>query len=259
MIQVNMKLMLQLTSKQQMLSVLPLSQRFQYVHSSKVLLSTHDYKQEEVLFSQNKLSSVLQASQTIFDIRDHTGTDIRLQEKSDTDEEGTAVNKFLVVGTSAQRKSAIELLQAVIDGRDTPTMEKASQFKDEKLVWHGYKRNYKGQYAPLKPRRKCIRCGGKLLSGNPCPLCQMKINSNYDVYYTDINILKQFICPHTWNVLDPYVTNICRQQHRAVEAAIIKARKFGYIPFTLPLHSDEPRKHAPAGVPTDRKIKVKMH
>lgn len=259
MIQVNMKLMLQLTSKQQMLSVLPLSQRFQYVHSSKVLLSTHDYKQEEVLFSQNKLSSVLQASQTIFDIRDHTGTDIRLQEKSDTDEEGTAVNKFLVVGTSPQRKSAIELLQAVIDGRDTPTMEKASQFKDEKLVWHGYKRNYKGQYAPLKPRRKCIRCGGKLLSGNPCPLCQMKINSNYDVYYTDINILKQFICRHTWNILDPYVTNICRQQHRAVEAAIIKSRKFGYIPFTLPLHSDEPRKHAPAGVPTDRKIKVKMH
>ena len=169
------------------------------------------------------------------------------------------MNKFLVVGTSPQRKSAIELLQAVIDGRDTPTMEKASQFKDEKLVWHGYKRNYKGQYAPLKPRRKCIRCGGKLLSGNPCPLCQMKINSNYDVYYTDINILKQFICPHTWNILDPYVTNICRQQHRAVEAAIIKARKFGYIPFTLPLHSDEPRKHAPAGVPTDRKIKVKMH
>ena len=259
MIQVNMKLMLQLTIKQQMLSVLPLSQRFQYVHSSKVLLSTHDYKQEEVLFSQSKLSSVLQASQTIFDIRDHTGTDIRLQEKSDTDEEGTAVNKFLVIGTSPQRKSAIELLQAVIDGRDTPTMEKTSQFKDEKLVWHGYKRNYKGQYAPLKPRRKCIRCGGKLLSGNPCPLCQMKINSNYDVYYTDINILKQFICPHTWNILDPYVTNICRQQHRAVEAAIIKARKFGYIPFTLPLHSDEPRKHAPAGVPTDRKIKVKMH
>ena len=254
-----MKLLLQLTSKQQMLSVLPLSQTFQYVHSSKVLFAAHDYKQEEFLFSQSKLSSVLEASQTIFDIRDHTGTDIRLQEKSDTDEERAAVNKFLVVGTLPRRKLAIELLQAVIDGRDTPTLEKTSQFEDEKLVWHGYKRNYKGQYAPLKPRRKCIRCGGKLLSGNPCPLCQMKLNSNYDVCYTDINILKQFICPHTWNILDPYVTNICRQQHRAVEAAIIKARQFGYLPFTLPLHSDEHRKYTPAGVPTDRKIKVKMH
>ena len=34
--------------------------------------------------------------------------------------------------------------------------------QDERLVWHGYKRNFKGQFPPEKPRKMCIRNGGNI-------------------------------------------------------------------------------------------------
>lgn len=232
--------------------------KFQTIHTSHVVKGTHDYKREEFIFSQTKLQHVVENSKNILNIRKHTNTVIRLAEQSEADESGETVNKFHVVGTSQQRKKAVDLLNSLINGKEIPNLD-TSKENHNKLIWHGYKRNYKGQFAPLKPRKKCIRCGGKMLSGNPCPICQMKLNSDYNIHYTDIEILNQFICPYTWEILSPYKTNVCREQHRSIEKAIVKARKYGLIPFTIPLPTDEPKKFKPAGVPTDRNIKVKVH
>lgn len=66
----------------------------------------------------------------------------------------------------------------------------------EKPVWVQYRRNFKGQYAPLKTRKTCIRAG-KISTGNPCPICR----DEYLVLdHNNIDLLKQFISQHTGEV-----------------------------------------------------------
>jgi len=165
-------------------------------------------------------------------------------------------SKLLLVGQVNRIKLATTYLNAYFNNEEIPSKRKF-EAEDYSLIWHGYRRNFKGQFAPKKPRKKCIRYDR--VTGNPCPMCQMKIEDEYEPHFTDIEILQHFICPHTWNILDTTVTGLCRVQHQKIVGAIEKARLYGLLPFTLPLPSDEPVKHEPCGVPTDRKIKVKMH
>jgi small subunit ribosomal protein S18b, mitochondrial len=63
-------------------------------------------------------------------------------------------------------------------------------------VWVQYRRNFKGQFAPLKTRKTCIRAG-KISTGNPCPICR----DEYLVLdHNNVDLLKQFISQHTGEV-----------------------------------------------------------
>lgn len=63
-------------------------------------------------------------------------------------------------------------------------------------VWAQYRRNFKGQFPPLKTRKTCIRAG-KISTGNPCPICR----DEYLVLdHNNIDLLKQFISEHTGEV-----------------------------------------------------------
>lgn len=222
-----------------------------YLHVSVKKVGTHDYDAIDYAVPANSMQDFIRSPSILNEIRKNTGAVVR---HKDLDE-----SNLLIVGSTMQVKIATQQIKAIIDGTTPPKSEDMFSEQNKKLIWHGYKRNFKGQYPPAKPRKKCIRCGGKMISGNPCPLCQLKLKSNYDIHYTDVEILNQFICPHTWNILDPFITGVCKRQQAIVEAAIAKACLYGLLPFTLPLPSDEPTKHKPAGVPTDRRIKVKMH
>ncbi|XP_012559796.1 uncharacterized protein LOC105846011 [Hydra vulgaris] len=230
---------------------------YRLLSSTCIRPSTHDYSAVKLLFpshfilDENGVNAVKQ-------IRKNTGAVVRVVDNQENNSvENVSSSFLLLVGNSFQINKASEQIKNLFEGR-LPKVE-INKRSDFKLIWHGYKRNYKGQFAPLKPRKKCIRCGGKMLSGNPCPLCQLKINNDYDLHYTDVELLSHFVCPYTWQILSPYVTNICKMQYKRVEAAIVKARHYGLMPFTIPLPMNEPKKLKPAGVPTDVTIKVKMH
>ena len=237
-------------------------------HLSYLNGGTHSYALKLYQIPNEKFYDFVDKN-PLLDIRKRSGAVVRFRETEIIDITEQKSRDLLVVGNTNQIQRAFEYLNKFLG--DTQQIEIAEQddrrkiksteqdVDDNKLMWHGYRRNFKGQFPPLKPRKKCIRCKGKKICGNPCPLCQMTLSSNYEIHFTDVEILNQFICQRTWNILEPSITGVCRIQHFQLVAAIQKARLSGYLPFTLPLPSETPRKHKPAGVPTDRKIKVKMH
>lgn len=63
-------------------------------------------------------------------------------------------------------------------------------------VWELYRRVHKGQFPRSKTRRSCIR-SNVIATGSPCPICR----DEYLVLdYENLELLKQFISPHTGEV-----------------------------------------------------------
>lgn len=66
----------------------------------------------------------------------------------------------------------------------------------DKRVWELFRRVHKGQFARLKTRQTCIR-SNVIATGSPCPICR----DEYLVLdYRNLELLKQFISPHTGEV-----------------------------------------------------------
>ncbi|CAH3169118.1 unnamed protein product [Porites lobata] len=114
-------------------------------------------------------------------------------------------------------------------------------------IWINYRRNFLGQFAPKRTRERCIR--RTVVCSNPCPLCQLKAKKNYDLVYTDVGLLSQFISPYTGLVLEVQKTGVCRRQQKLLLKAIEEAKDKGVLPFTVPGPRDPPRRFKPAGVP----------
>lgn len=69
-----------------------------------------------------------------------------------------------------------------------------------KLVWELYRRIHKGQLPKARTRKTCIR-GNVVKVGSPCPICR----DEYLVLdYRNLELLKQFISPHTGEVSHSY-------------------------------------------------------
>jgi len=218
----------------------------------------------------------------LWDIRKQCGAVIRHKDMANrigsvevdaTDEEKDkdADDQLLIVGDPDQVKLAFDLLNRELNLKERvnpslPQYRKALnpyqpwyKFQGKKL-WEGYRRNFKGQYPPLTPRRDCrvpLRktSGHKGQCGNPCPLCQMAYLYDYHVHFTDIEIMEHFLCPHTGNLYPTTRTNICKKQHDLLQAHVEKARLHGYLPLGLyaPITPEKVTfKHA--GLPTDRHV-----
>ncbi|CAH1785293.1 unnamed protein product [Owenia fusiformis] len=105
----------------------------------------------------------------------------------------------------------------------------AETYGDEP-VWTRYRRNYSGGFPPKKPRTTCIR-GGRIASGNPCPVCR----DEYLVLHREnTKLLKQFLSPNSGDVLPTTKTNICQKQFRNLLIAVEQAWDYGYIEKPLP-------------------------
>jgi len=221
----------------------------------------------------------------LWDIRSKCGAVIRHKDMAnrvggeendsatDEKEEEAHDDHLLIVGNPDQVKLAFDLLNRELNLREkvNPNLPQFRQtanpytpwFKFQgKKLWEGYRRNYKGQYPPLTPRRDCrvpLRktTGHKGSCGNPCSLCQMAYLYDYHVHFTDIEIMDHFLCPHTGNLYPTTRTNICKKQHDLLEESVQKARLSGYLP--LGLHAPiKPKKvmFKHAGLPTDRHVPV---
>lgn len=100
----------------------------------------------------------------------------------------------------------------------------------EEPVWVPYRRNHKGAIPPRKTRKTCIR-GGQISTGNPCPICR-------DEYLVldeaNVDLLKQFICPHTGSILSYSKTGLCQKSHQKLIVAILRAYDKGILTFGVP-------------------------
>ncbi|PFX23285.1 28S ribosomal protein S18b, mitochondrial [Stylophora pistillata] len=150
------------------------------------------------------------------------------------------------------RNSLVSKIEvAIIDpySTDKLTLEHFQVFwPGGKPIWTSFRRNFKGQFPPQKTRRNCF--AGTKVCSNPCPICQLKAGRRYDLVYTDVGLLSQFICPHTGMILQTSKTGVCQKQHKLLTKAIIEARDKGLIPFTVPGPRDPPRAFQAVGVPS---------
>lgn len=96
-------------------------------------------------------------------------------------------------------------------------------------VWTLYRRNHKGQFAPKKTRKTCIR-HGMISTGNPCPICR---DEYLILDYRNVELLKQFISEHTGEILSYNYTGLCQKAHNNLLAAIMKAKNYGLITYDV--------------------------
>ncbi|XP_045511298.1 28S ribosomal protein S18b, mitochondrial [Colias croceus] len=105
-----------------------------------------------------------------------------------------------------------------------------NQTYGDKPVWHLYRRNHKGGFAPKKTRQMCIR-NGVIATGNPCPICR-------DEYLVldprNTKLLEQFISEYTGQILDAFKTGLCQYKHRQLLVAIEQAWDQGYLTYDVP-------------------------
>lgn len=101
----------------------------------------------------------------------------------------------------------------------------------DNLVWKLYRRNFKGQIAPKKTRKTCIR-HGVISTGNPCPICR----DEYLVLdYRNVKLLEQFINKYNGDTLSYTQTGICQKKHKELLVALVKAKDYGTITFDVPI------------------------
>ncbi|KAK7872409.1 hypothetical protein R5R35_007016 [Gryllus longicercus] len=100
----------------------------------------------------------------------------------------------------------------------------------DQQVWVHYRRNHKGSLPPKKTRKTCIR-QGVIATGNPCPICRDEF---LVLGHTNIELLKQFISPHTGEVLSYSKTGLCQKRHLELLVAVNKAKDYGLITFDVP-------------------------
>lgn len=108
-------------------------------------------------------------------------------------------------------------------------------------VWVKYVRNFKGQFIPYKTRRSCVK-KGMIATGSPCPICR----DEYLVLdYRNVDLLKQFISPHTGEIYDSKIIHVCQKKIFELEVALRKAKLYGYITYEVPFRSYDYKDYYP--------------
>lgn len=95
------------------------------------------------------------------------------------------------------------------------------------------RRNHKGQIPPRKTRKTCVR-GGQITTGNPCPICR---DEYLVLHENNIELLQQFICPHTGSILSYSKTGLCQKKHQQLIVCISRAYDRGLITFDVPFRT----------------------
>lgn len=93
-----------------------------------------------------------------------------------------------------------------------------------------YRRNHKGSIPPRKTRKTCIR-SGVISTGNPCPICR---DEYLILHEENVDLLKQFICPHTGSILSYSKTGLCQKKHEQLVVSIKRAQNAGLLTFDVP-------------------------
>lgn len=186
-------------------------------------------------------------------IKDKTGVIMKAIDGKD----GEKRLKILIGGTRHEVQQAMFYLKSSVD-QDSSTqrlillqdekIEQQYSSRKEKPIWAYYRRNFKGQKPPMKTRKKCIRGKGEsqIVSGNPCPICRLYLAGEYKLNHKDVDLLSQFISPHTGEVFEASKTGVCRYQQENLVTAIQTSKDYGLLPYSIPGPRSiaKPAKHA---------------
>ncbi|XP_070156089.1 small ribosomal subunit protein mS40 [Polyergus mexicanus] len=145
-----------------------------------------------------------------------------------TKEEITTEGNRSTVCTSKGAHRPIVSVETSIKYMDSDAYK---QTYGDNLVWKLYRRNYKGQRAPRKTRKTCVR-GGIISTGNPCPICR----DEYLVFdHRNVKLLEQFISKYNGEILSYSQTSICQKRHKELVIALTRAKDYGIITFDVPI------------------------
>ena len=216
---------------------------------------TSDYVDPEFVTEEFPLTSenLKDIGDMIKNIKEKTG--VIMKEVDDKDEENKL--KIIIGGTRHDVQQAIFYIKSSLDQDPSEKRsnllqdDKAEQkysLKKEKPIWAYYRRNFKGQKPPIKTRKKCIRGKGEsqIVSGNPCPICRLYLGGGYKLDYKDVDLLSQFISPHSGEIFEASKTGLCRHQQDNLVKAVQTAKDYGLLPYSIPGPRSiaQPAKHA---------------
>lgn len=141
--------------------------------------------------------------------------------------------------SNVEDESAIEVKNITIDRTQVIPVETSIKYLQSLAfkktyeghpVWFLYRRNHKGEIPPKKTRKTCIR-GGRISTGNPCPICR----DEYLVLHEEnTELLKQFICAHTGSILSYRKTGVCQKKHQQLIISIKRAFDRGLLTYDVP-------------------------
>lgn len=152
--------------------------------------------------SVNQFANHLKQTTNVNNLRQFSVTAARFcesQEETAEDGDGGEENKVSKLfkkyaGTPRDRTKIIPV-ETSIEYLESPAFK--STYGNRK-VWELYRRVHKGQLPKSKTRETCIRAG-VVATGSPCPICR----DEYLVLdFRNLELLKQFISPHTGEVSD---------------------------------------------------------
>ncbi|XP_028394852.1 uncharacterized protein LOC114518995 [Dendronephthya gigantea] len=198
----------------------------------------HEFVTEEISMTDKKFEDFSDIMKTI---KEKTGVLLKAVHGKD----GKEGWRILVGGTRHEVQRAVlhlksstehdSINQRLLLLQDDTVHEKNNSRK-EKPIWAYYRRNFKGQKPPMRTRKKCIRGTGEsqIVSGNPCPVCRLQLAGQYQLNYKDIDLLSQFISPHTGEIFEASKTGVCRYQQNNLKTAIQTAKDYGLLPYSIP-------------------------
>ena len=95
-----------------------------------------------------------------------------------------------------------------------------------------YARQFKGHIAPKRTTRNCyiFQKGIPIKKKKLCAVCDNKPKFEY----TDVEFIKNFICPLTHELIHCALTGVCRYQQQRLMREMHKAQMSGFIMIKLP-------------------------
>lgn len=159
----------------------------------------------------------------------HSSATLRCDVKPEENVNGSESNNLTADEIKKQQKDRTQVIPVETSMRYLKSAAYKETYGDQ-LVWEQYRRNHKGAIPPRKTRKTCIR-KGVISTGNPCPICR----DEYLVLdHRNIDLLQQFISPHTGQILSYSKTGLCQKKHFELTVAVERARDFGLITFDVP-------------------------
>ncbi|BES92079.1 ribosomal protein S18B [Nesidiocoris tenuis] len=164
--------------------------------------------------------------------RRHRSTEAAPEEELKEEEEEGGVKTNEIVDDSKFLRRVVQTIPVETSIRYLKSKAYSITYGTEP-VWKNYRRNHKGSIPPRLTRKTCVRAG-KIATGNPCPICR----DDYLVLSPDnVELLKQFISPHSGETLSFNKTGLCQKQHIELLSAIDIAKDRGSITYDVPFRS----------------------
>lgn len=159
----------------------------------------------------------------------HTGAILRCDAKPEENVSASESNNLTAEEIKKRHNDRTQIIPVETSMRYLNSSAYKETYGDQ-LVWEQYRRNHKGAIPPRKTRKTCIR-KGVISTGNPCPICR----DEYLVLdHRNIELLQQFISPHTGQILSYSKTGLCQKKHFELTVAVKRAQDFGLITFNVP-------------------------